>query len=44
MLNRILSTACSYISVVAYTVLAIPFVALAIATAYGLAKYTLHLF
>jgi hypothetical protein len=43
MFERILSTTASYLSVVAYTVLAIPFVALAIATAYGLAKYTLHL-
>jgi hypothetical protein len=37
MFTRVLSTAYSYISVVAYT-------ALAVATAYGLAKYTLRLF
>ena len=43
MFDRILSATNSVLSVLAYTVLAIPFVALAIATAYGLAKYTLHI-
>ena len=43
MIDRILSATNSVLSVLAYTVLAVPFVALAIATAYGLAKYTLHL-
>ena len=43
MFDRILSTINSVLSVLAYTVLAVPFVALAIATAYGLAKYTLHI-
>jgi uncharacterized MnhB-related membrane protein len=42
-MQAILSTINSVLSVLAYTVLAVPFVALAIATAYGLAKYTFHL-
>lgn len=43
MFDRILSATNSVLSVLAYTVLAVPFVALAIATAYGLAKHTLHI-
>lgn len=43
MFNRIFNVIDTVLPVLAYTVLAIPFVALAVATAYGLAKYTLHL-
>jgi len=43
MFNRIFSIIDTVLPVIAYTVLAVPFVALAIATVYGLAKYTLHL-
>ncbi len=44
MLTRILSTLNTVFSVLAYTALAFPFALIAGLTAYGLAKYTLHLF
>jgi hypothetical protein len=44
MFNRILSTLNTVLSVLAYTALAFPFALIAGLTAYGLAKYTLHLF
>ena len=42
-LMRILSTISSILSVLTYTVIAVPFISILVAVAYGLAKHTLHL-
>lgn len=42
-MQAILSSINSALSILAYTVLAVPFIGMAVAVAYGIAKYTLHL-